>query len=54
MGLNAANLFPGLDGVERMLKHAMAFRSFRSTPVTASLTDEQSKNEIEPSDAVKK
>ena len=41
MGLNAANLFPGLDGVGRMLKHAMSFQGFRSTPITELPDKEQ-------------
>ena len=44
MGLNAANLFPGLDGVGRMLKHAMAVRGFRPIPVPESQKNEQLEN----------
>ena len=44
MGLNAANLFPGLDGVGRMLKHAMAFNGFRPSPVPESQKNEQLAN----------
>jgi hypothetical protein len=34
MGLNAASLFPGLDGVCRMMKHEMSFRRPIAHPVT--------------------
>jgi hypothetical protein len=41
MGLNAANLFPGLDGVGKMLKHAMAFSGFRAASATETPGNEQ-------------
>jgi len=44
MGLNAANLFPGLDGVGRMLKHAMAFSGFRPSPMPEPQKTEQLAN----------